>query len=558
MSFEKKLQSLRKKAGISQEELANQLGVSRQAVSKWESGTSYPEMDKLILMTRLFKCSLDDLVNDEINNVEVNNKCSKGQTYIDSLLEFITKTINMFNSMKLSSIVKCILEMILFTFTISVLLVIMYALVDSVLGSVLDYGVPFNMIYRFLTSVLFIVAFALGAVVVFQFFKVRYLDYYDKLVYRYDINETKKSVDSLNVDNKEESVKDDVISANNRKERIIIRDPHHKPLAFLSAISSLIVLFYKVVLRMITIPFIIAFVCMAIAGVMVAYLISFHTLFIWVLIATIACIILDVVFMYTLSHDLLVKKSYPIRIISIIFLISLLILGIGVGGTIISLSDIEFKEIGGLKKEEKTLLFNDKIYLNLFNGLDDDVLDFVVDNSRDDILLEFTYDDRVIDYNFDSATGNPNYYILNINYNNEYNPKEEINEFLSNLKKNVIVFREYPLYYFDVKVTASEKNIRSLVSTISEYADVNTIIETKSGYKYYHLSETRYDSGDEKVCVVDDYYRKCISVKDNTDSDYFKYEYKDNKLIYDESKFTCFISGNGYICERGKKYDYED
>ena len=43
--------------------VTEELGVSRQAVSKWESGTTYPEMDKLILMTRLFKCTLDDLVN---------------------------------------------------------------------------------------------------------------------------------------------------------------------------------------------------------------------------------------------------------------------------------------------------------------------------------------------------------------------------------------------------------------------------------------------------------------------------------------------------------------
>lgn len=43
MSFEKKLQSLRKAAGLNQEELAEELGVSRQAVSKWESGLSFPK-----------------------------------------------------------------------------------------------------------------------------------------------------------------------------------------------------------------------------------------------------------------------------------------------------------------------------------------------------------------------------------------------------------------------------------------------------------------------------------------------------------------------------------
>ena len=45
MKFEDKLQYLRKKANLSQEQLADKLNVSRQAVSKWESGASYPEMD---------------------------------------------------------------------------------------------------------------------------------------------------------------------------------------------------------------------------------------------------------------------------------------------------------------------------------------------------------------------------------------------------------------------------------------------------------------------------------------------------------------------------------
>ena len=60
MKFEEKLQKLRKASGFSQEVLADKLGVSRQAVSKWESGASYPEMDKLIQMSKLFECTLDE------------------------------------------------------------------------------------------------------------------------------------------------------------------------------------------------------------------------------------------------------------------------------------------------------------------------------------------------------------------------------------------------------------------------------------------------------------------------------------------------------------------
>ncbi len=50
MSFGKNLQTLRKKNQLSQEGLAEMLGVSRQAVSKWEQGEGYPEVDKLLIL----------------------------------------------------------------------------------------------------------------------------------------------------------------------------------------------------------------------------------------------------------------------------------------------------------------------------------------------------------------------------------------------------------------------------------------------------------------------------------------------------------------------------
>ncbi len=62
MEFNNKLYQLRKQKGLSQEELANRLNVSRQTVSKWEIGDSSPDMEKLIAISDLFEISLDELV----------------------------------------------------------------------------------------------------------------------------------------------------------------------------------------------------------------------------------------------------------------------------------------------------------------------------------------------------------------------------------------------------------------------------------------------------------------------------------------------------------------
>ncbi len=62
MSFSENLQSVRKKKHMSQEELAELLGVSRQAVSKWELGEGYPEVEKLLILSKKLNISLDSLM----------------------------------------------------------------------------------------------------------------------------------------------------------------------------------------------------------------------------------------------------------------------------------------------------------------------------------------------------------------------------------------------------------------------------------------------------------------------------------------------------------------
>ena len=70
MSFGEKLQQLRKEKGLSQEDLAHQLNVSRQAVSKWESQNGYPEIEKMILISDLFQVSLDYLMKEDYEEHE--------------------------------------------------------------------------------------------------------------------------------------------------------------------------------------------------------------------------------------------------------------------------------------------------------------------------------------------------------------------------------------------------------------------------------------------------------------------------------------------------------
>ena len=66
MKLSEKIKSLRKGAGLSQEEFGARLNVSRQAITKWESGEGLPDIGNLLVLSRMFKISIDDLLSEEI------------------------------------------------------------------------------------------------------------------------------------------------------------------------------------------------------------------------------------------------------------------------------------------------------------------------------------------------------------------------------------------------------------------------------------------------------------------------------------------------------------
>ena len=90
MEFHEKLQELRKSRGLTQEELAEALFVSRTAISKWESGRGYPSIDSLKEISRYFSVSIDDLLSGEqlIFIAEKENK-SNLNSVCDMLLGFV-------------------------------------------------------------------------------------------------------------------------------------------------------------------------------------------------------------------------------------------------------------------------------------------------------------------------------------------------------------------------------------------------------------------------------------------------------------------------------------
>ncbi len=94
MEFNEKLQELRKGRGLTQEELAKELFVSRTAVSKWESGRGYPNIDSLKEISRFFKVTIDELIcPDEIIKAAENEKreaIGKYTALICGMLDILT------------------------------------------------------------------------------------------------------------------------------------------------------------------------------------------------------------------------------------------------------------------------------------------------------------------------------------------------------------------------------------------------------------------------------------------------------------------------------------
>ena len=104
MKFNEKLLKLRKEKGLSQEELGMEMRVSRQTVSKWEAGQSYPDFTRLVMLSDFFDMTLDELVKDiDVQEVRENSLTNEK---IDSIYRVSQEVDSIFQNKRMKDIIK--------------------------------------------------------------------------------------------------------------------------------------------------------------------------------------------------------------------------------------------------------------------------------------------------------------------------------------------------------------------------------------------------------------------------------------------------------------------
>ena len=122
MTLGEKIARQRKESNYTQEQLADILGVSRQSISKWESDIAYPETDKLIELGKLFDCSMDYLLKEEIT--EKDGVQTSGFT--EKVEEIRRKVMTEKNKGKAKKILKIIGIILAVVLTIDIISMILY------------------------------------------------------------------------------------------------------------------------------------------------------------------------------------------------------------------------------------------------------------------------------------------------------------------------------------------------------------------------------------------------------------------------------------------------
>lgn len=381
MRFCDKLAKERKNNNLSQEQLADKLGVSRQAVSKWESAASYPDMDKIIQMTKILNCTLEDLLDDGTINTTKHYTKFNIYNYLQDFLKFITKAYNMFCSMTFKEKIKCFLELLIIAMillgTIIFLNNITYYVILEVFTKVPIIGYELRDILNNLVIVIFLI---LSIIIFIHLFKIRYLDYFITIE---DSNVTEKTIENP-IDQKEKK-----FYKEKQKERIIIRDPKHSTMSFYHFLTKIIILILKMTAIFFIIPVIFAFVSLIIMAVVSIAHINYSLIFLYIALACFASSLLCYLIINFLYHFIL-NKEINLKRIFIMMISGLIIIGISTGLVIVNIINCKLIDnYDNLAKITKTEYLEITPKTVIHYPYQD--IEYKIDNTLNHAKMEVTY-----------------------------------------------------------------------------------------------------------------------------------------------------------------------
>lgn len=458
MRFCDKLAKLRKENNLSQEQFADKMGVSRQAVSKWESGASYPDMDKILTMCKILNCNLEDLLDDGTIG---NTKKGKGNDYFEDFLNFITKTYNMFWSMKFKEKIKCIFELsiifiILFIFG-SILYALLYNLIINNIYVIPRFG---NRLADIVDSVITLSIVILGVIIFIHLFKIRYLDYFITIEDSEAIEKTKEEAlpDEKIINNKKYIVE-------NKKEKIIIRDPEHSKYHFLDILGKIIIWITKFFAIVFTIPFIVIVIFMLMSTFMSFSFVKYGTLFLFIALAIIGALIISYVILYFI-YNFLFNRKINFKIMFYVAIVGLIFMGGFTGLSIVKFMDYDHKPLKDSDYIEKQEIV--KMEENLF--ITSRNYDYEIDNNVSDIKLLIKIPK---DFNYRMYT-NKDEYDSDLNHlhivSDNFSIFDAYNVLKKDLKNNKIGI--YDFNDINVKIISNEDNIKKLKLNHNTYYGV--------------------------------------------------------------------------------------
>ena len=460
MKFSEKLQTLRKEKKMSQEDLAQELDVSRQSVSKWESGTTYPEMDKLLALCKIFNCSLEDLTNDNISKINVLSDEKILPNLVNNVKTEVKRIYEVFAKMDFKDFIKFLIYMGFMLILISLLFIPFDGFRRLMNNIYRNFGAAYGLLSSITNLIICVIYSFIAVVVLYYAFKLKYLDN--------EVNEN-NIIKEERVTNMEVSEKEEVSSLDGEKIKNNLTIIKTNNRSVLDIMVNAIIIFVKGVVAFCSLPFILTLICLSGALMLIIFLIFKGIVSIGLIICIISLILLNILLLY-LAYYFIVGKKIKIKAVFITFIVGLVILGGSCGIMIGELSKYEI-----LDELPEYSLMTSKNYE--YNMQEDFFLDtrmygyyysnikYKVDNALGSkVLIDLEYYDKYVNYEIEE---NKPYLYVNLV---DSNYTKLFDEVLTNLEnKKIYNYDKYIRY--NITITASEENIIKMKENEKLYYD---------------------------------------------------------------------------------------